>query len=389
MPVPQTFADLTPVASTNSPQGTESVKGTIDDYLRAAFALLCQLYNQTLGQSVTLASAATVNIGFAQAININITGTTTITAFDTWAEGTLRWVTFAGALTLTYDATKLQLPGAANILTAAGDVGLFKSLGGGNWKCLDFQRVSGYGVIPALPLTGGPLSGNIIFANAKGIFGYDNAASNPAAHQIVNLGVDNNINFVNGPGGYWRLYNAAASKVVFQSDDNGMISPSGGVALDNGAALKSKDAGGTLRNLTYMAGNTVVNIVAGGTAIQWYNQAGTTAVASLDNSGTFSAITVTNTSDERKKKRWQRLPGDLIERLAGVRRAGIFHWKKSGEACVGIGAQSLEAILPEAVYTDVKGNKTINSSGAALAILADVARELVRTRARLDALECK
>jgi hypothetical protein len=389
MPVPQTFADLTPVASTNSPQGTESVKGTIDDYLRAAFALICQQYNQTLGPSVVLASASTVNIGFAASANIIITGTANVFGFDNYAEGTLRWVTFNGQLTMTHNATVLQLPGAANITTAAGDVALFKSLGGGNWKCMDYQRVSGYGVIPALPQTGGPLSGNIIFANAKGIFGYDNAASNPAAHQIVNLGVDNNINFVNGPGGYWRLYNAAASKVVFQSDDNGMISPSGGVALDNGAALKSKDAGGTLRNLTYMAGNTVVNIVAGGTAIQWYNQAGSTALATLDNSGNFSAVNFTATSDEHKKKRWQRLPGDFIARLAGIKRSGLFQWKKGGAAGLGVGAQSLEAILPVAVHTDELGAKSVNYGAAAMVSAVELARAVVALQARVRALEPK
>ena len=88
---------------------------------------------------VTLASAATVAIGAAQANTIQISGTTTITSFDTVASGAVRRLVFSGALTLTHNATKLILPGAANITTAAGDAATFVSLGGGSWRCVGYQ----------------------------------------------------------------------------------------------------------------------------------------------------------------------------------------------------------------------------------------------------------
>ncbi|WP_313415755.1 pyocin knob domain-containing protein [Pseudomonas oryzihabitans] len=91
---------------------------------------------------VTLPSAATVNIGAATANTINITGTTTITAFDTIAAGARRTLRFSGALTLTYDAAKLILPRAANITTVAGDVAEFVSLGSGNWACIGYERAT-------------------------------------------------------------------------------------------------------------------------------------------------------------------------------------------------------------------------------------------------------
>lgn len=97
--------------------------------------------------SVSLASAATVNIGAAAANAITITGTTTITAFDTIASGAIRVLTFAGALTLTHNATSLILPGGANILTAAGDVAVMLSLGSGNWRCIAYQRADGKAVV--------------------------------------------------------------------------------------------------------------------------------------------------------------------------------------------------------------------------------------------------
>lgn len=90
-----------------------------------------------------IASATTTNIGAGSGNFIHITGTTTITAFDTIQSGTLRWLVFDGALLLTYNATSLILPTAANITTAANDSALFVSEGSGNWRCLSYARASG------------------------------------------------------------------------------------------------------------------------------------------------------------------------------------------------------------------------------------------------------
>jgi hypothetical protein len=65
-----------------------------------------------------------------------------ITAFDTVQAGTKRTLVFDGVLTLTHNATSLILPGAANIVTAAGDSAGFLSLGSGNWKCTAYQRAA-------------------------------------------------------------------------------------------------------------------------------------------------------------------------------------------------------------------------------------------------------
>ncbi len=89
---------------------------------------------------VSIASSATVNIGAATSNYITVTGTTTITAFDTVAAGQTRIVTFSGILTLTHNATSLILPWGANITTEAGDTGEFQSLGGGNWTCLRYNK---------------------------------------------------------------------------------------------------------------------------------------------------------------------------------------------------------------------------------------------------------
>lgn len=102
--------------------------------------------------AVDVASAATTQIGLAASNRVRVTGTTTITSLGTIAAGVCRTVTFAGALTLTHNATSLILPGGANITTAAGDVAEFESLGAGNWRCTGYQKANGQAVVsPAMP----------------------------------------------------------------------------------------------------------------------------------------------------------------------------------------------------------------------------------------------
>ena len=106
---------------------------------------------------VDLASAATTDLGAQTTDNLRITGTTPITSFGTAPNGVTRHLRFAGALTLTHNATSLILPGGANITTAAGDTGTAKSLGSGNWVLTDWQRASALPVLPGL-ITGSGLT---------------------------------------------------------------------------------------------------------------------------------------------------------------------------------------------------------------------------------------
>lgn len=96
---------------------------------------------------VSLASAATVNIGAASANTIQITGTNPILAFDSADSGNIRRVVFSDALTLTHNASSLILPTGASIVTAAGDSAEFVSLGGGNWRCLSYALASGRALV--------------------------------------------------------------------------------------------------------------------------------------------------------------------------------------------------------------------------------------------------
>ncbi len=116
-----------------------------------------------LGNALTLAradiaSAATTNIGGAASGYLRVTGTTTITAFDNVAAGIQRVLLFNGILTLTYNATSLILPGAANVKTAVGDVAVFVSEGSGNWRCVDYTTANG-------PAVGGGFSNLVVITS--------------------------------------------------------------------------------------------------------------------------------------------------------------------------------------------------------------------------------
>lgn len=100
-----------------------------------------------------IASATTTDIGAATGDFVDVTGTTTITGLGTIAAGIERTVRFTGALTLTHNATSLILPGAANITTAANDRAVFRSLGSGNWLCVDYIKASGTAVVSGGGLT--------------------------------------------------------------------------------------------------------------------------------------------------------------------------------------------------------------------------------------------
>jgi hypothetical protein len=90
-----------------------------------------------------IASAGTTNLATATGWFVHVTGTTTTTALGTAKAGTLRWVVYDGALTLTHHATSMILPGGANITTAAGDAALWVSEGSGHWRCVFYQKADG------------------------------------------------------------------------------------------------------------------------------------------------------------------------------------------------------------------------------------------------------
>lgn len=72
----------------------------------------------------------------------DVTGTTTITSFNSVGVGTWVRLHFDGALILTHNATDLILPGGVNITTAAGDEAEFIEYASGDYRCVSYTKAN-------------------------------------------------------------------------------------------------------------------------------------------------------------------------------------------------------------------------------------------------------
>ena len=86
----------------------------------------------------TLTAAATVNLSVSTGNFVHVSGTTTITSFGTLPAGSRFIVCFDDAVIVTYNATTLIIPGAANITTTAGDCMMLISEGSGSWRVVGY-----------------------------------------------------------------------------------------------------------------------------------------------------------------------------------------------------------------------------------------------------------
>jgi hypothetical protein len=88
-----------------------------------------------MNPETSLATAATTSIGNARSVLLNLTGSTTVTAFDQAKPGTWRIIRAQDGFSLTYNSVSMITPTAANITFAAGDAALVQTPAGGlNWR---------------------------------------------------------------------------------------------------------------------------------------------------------------------------------------------------------------------------------------------------------------
>lgn len=117
------------------------------------YELMNQAYPNFVTEA-TLASNTTTDLGTIPGSNvIAISGTTTITSFGSTATtaNPIYFLRFTGAMSLTYNATSLILPGGVSITTVAGDAAIAKYEGSGNWRIVSYTRASGTSPAPAIP----------------------------------------------------------------------------------------------------------------------------------------------------------------------------------------------------------------------------------------------
>lgn len=182
---------------------------------------------------LTVASAGTTAIGAAKANTLQISGTTTITAFDSVAAGIKRTLWFTGVLTLTHNAA-IDCIGAASIVTANGDSGEFVSKGGGNWKMLSWDAVSGRALVGPTSLPAGASTPGALMSGANSLTA---AGTNQAT--ALALTSDYNVLTTVASGTGAVLATAAAGKSTFVVNRGAnalLLYPATGAAIDGGSA---------------------------------------------------------------------------------------------------------------------------------------------------------
>lgn len=98
--------------------------------------------------------------------------------------------------------------------------------------------------------------------------------------------------------------------------------------------------------------------------------------------------TLTQNSDERLKTNWQDLPVDYVQKLAGVKSGAYNRTDIPNSQYVGVSAQSLQPVLPQAVGVDsTTGMLSVDYGSAALVSSIELAKKLVEQEQKIAKLE--
>ena len=129
--------------------------------------------------------------------------------------------------------------------------------------------------------------------------------------------------------------------------------------------------------------NAGVNLYYAGSTRLTTTSSGVSVTGSLTASGDVTAY-----SDERLKENWKDLPEGFVANLAGVKSGTYNRIDLDGKQQVGVSAQSLQTVLPDAV---IESNDTlaVNYGNAALASAIELAKKVVELEARIKELEVR
>jgi hypothetical protein len=109
----------------------------------------------------------------------------------------------------------------------------------------------------------------------------------------------------------------------------------------------------------------------------------------MDMSGNLTmAGNVTAFSDERKKKNWRPVTENFVEKLADV-KVGVYDRVDEEITQVGVSAQSLQEVMPEAVLTDNDGFLSVAYGNAAMTSAVELAKELVALKELVKELKAE
>jgi len=212
---------------------------------------------------------------------------------------------------------------------------------------------------------GGGGSGDLranVFYDSDNTNYYVDATAGTSARFYGDIIVDGNYGY-----GLVGVYTSTRYQNVFSMGTSYRL-PANGTTTGNlyGMAWSHPNAGGAAGNLDSHGLLVLIN-----------GQYGSSMSYSIKASGNVTAY-----SDERLKTNWKPMPDNFVSRLSEV-RVGIYD-RTDGEQLtqVGVSAQSLQVLLPEAIITaqDEMGTLSVNYGGAALASAVELAKAIKEQR---------
>lgn len=167
------------------------------------------------------------------------------------------------------------------------------------------------------------------------------------------------------------------------------MSQDGGAANGSFVCRASGTGDGNLAGMTFW--NDAYAIKMGIRADGYFGLGGWSRPAwswySAPDGSMVAAGNVTAYSDERLKKNWRNLPKNFVELLAQV-KCGIYdRIDEEGLTQVGVSAQSLQGVMPDAVMKGLDDTLTVAYGNAALTAAVVLSQRVVEQEARIAKLE--
>jgi hypothetical protein len=171
---------------------------------------------------------------------------------------------------------------------------------------------------------------------------------------------------------YEGIYNASLFQGMFDMGPAYRLTAGGGVGNLYGTCWSHPNAGGAAANLDSHGQIVLIN---GG-------------FGSCMSYSIKASANVTAYSDERLKTNWKPLADNFVDKLSNI-KVGTYDRIDQSITQVGVSAQSLETLLPEAVITgnDDMQTKSVAYGNAALASAVMLAKEIVEMKLMIQELK--
>ena len=231
------------------------------------------------------------------------------------------------------------------------------------------STVSGYGITNAVTTSGNQSVGGLkVFSST--VTGKSSGNDSQASFFAKSTG-----------GSFSNMWTRRGSPFTVEAESTGSsFSPAVTITYSHNTGWNGLYSVGTLNNgaadpgcftITHLNSNAGQN-----TTLLFYGATGT-LVASGD---------VTAFSDERLKYNWAPLSSTVLQDFSKV-KYGTYIRKDTGQKQVGVSAQDMQKVIPEAVHEGSDGNLSLAYGNAALVICAELLKELSEVRNELAILK--